>query len=135
MWYKGKRIGLKGKLDRLFSEYIRRRDADYAGYCRCVTCGKVQHWREMDAGHFVPRDRIATRWDETNVHPQCRECNRFRSGKQYEHGMAIDRIHGPGTAARLWAVGNARGAKISAFQMEELIESVKACIKMLKRLD
>ena len=47
MWYKCKRIGLKGKLDRLFSEYIRRRDAD-AGYCRCVTCGKLQHWREMD---------------------------------------------------------------------------------------
>ena len=132
MWYKGKRIGLKGKLDRLFSEYIRRRDADYAGYCRCVTCGKMQHWREMDAGHFVPRDRIATRWDVTNVHPQCRECNRFRSGKQYEHGRAIDRMYGSGTADRLMALGSARVAKISAFQMEEMIESVKA---LLKRLD
>ena len=134
MWYKGKRTGLKGKLDRLFSEYIRRRDAD-AGYCRCVTCGKVQHWKEMDAGHFVPRDRIATRWDERNVHAQCRECNRFRSGQQFGHGRAIDRMYGSGTADRLMALGSARGTKISAFQMEELIESVKACIKMLKRLD
>ena len=131
MWYKCKRIGLKGKLDRLFSEYIRRRDADHAGYCRCVTCGKMQHWKEMDAGHFVPRDRIATRWDETNVHPQCRECNRFRSGKQYEHGRAIDRMYGSGTADRLMALGSARGAKISAFQMEKMAESVKALLKKL----
>ncbi len=31
---------LKKKLDKIFSEYIRKRDSDYKGYCKCISCSK-----------------------------------------------------------------------------------------------
>ena len=31
---------LKKKLDKIFSEYIRLRDCDYKGNCKCISCGK-----------------------------------------------------------------------------------------------
>ena len=36
---KPKRKNLIKKLDAVFSKYIRLRDADQEGYCRCATCG------------------------------------------------------------------------------------------------
>ena len=38
------------KLDKIFSEYIRKRDADENGYVKCCTCPTVEHWKEMDCG-------------------------------------------------------------------------------------
>ena len=74
------------KLDTLFSDYIRVSNADKEGYCTCVTCGKKGYWKKdiIDAGHFISRSAMATRWDERNVKPQCRYCNRYRNGRQYE---------------------------------------------------
>jgi len=83
-------------LDKWFSLYIRRRDTSIGG--ACCTCGKHITFEESDCGHFISRDYIATRWDERNAHAQCRKCNRFQSGKQYEHGLHVDKIHGKGTA-------------------------------------
>jgi hypothetical protein len=89
------------KADKAFSEYIRVRDADTTGMVVCITCEKRNHWQESDAGHFVPRDRKITRYDERNVNGQCQYCNRYRSGEQYKYGLAIDLKYGPGTAQEL----------------------------------
>jgi hypothetical protein len=69
------------KADRYFSEYIRRSHADANGMCRCVTCGSVKHWKEMDCGHWRRRGLQPTRYDERNVSAQCTRCNHFRSGE------------------------------------------------------
>lgn len=69
------------KLDKVFGEFIRRRDADENGMVRCCTCPTVKHWKKMDAGHFVPRKHLSTRWDIENCHPQCEPCNRFHRGR------------------------------------------------------
>ena len=37
---------LKKKLDKVFSEYIRRRNADHLGFITCFTCGVKRHWKE-----------------------------------------------------------------------------------------
>ena len=75
----------KNRIDPIFSEYIRRRDADNdSGYCACVSCNKPIHFTESDAGHFLSRQKLATRWDERNVYSQCRKCNRFEYGRQNE---------------------------------------------------
>ncbi|MBW3545546.1 MAG: recombination protein NinG, partial [Bacteroidetes bacterium] len=58
---------LIAKLDTIFSEFIRLRDSDHQGVCKCITCGDLKHWREMDAGHFVTRENMGTRWEEENV--------------------------------------------------------------------
>lgn len=80
----------KNKIDKVFHEYIRRRDVDNnTGYCDCVSCGKTIHFLESDAGHFISRKYLITRYDERNVHAQCRKCNRFEYGRQYEYSIAL----------------------------------------------
>lgn len=84
-------------LDKWFSLYIRKRDMPGP----CCTCGKWVEFEESDCCHFITRDRIATRWNEKNAHGGCRKCNRFESGRQYEHGLHVDKVHGSGTAEML----------------------------------
>ena len=78
----------KTKIDKPFHSYIRRRDADNdSGYCQCISCDKPIHFSESDAGHFISRGKLATRWDERNVNAQCRKCNRFEYGRQFEYSL------------------------------------------------
>ena len=80
----------KTKIDKVFHEYIRRRDADNnTGYCNCITCQKPIHFTESDAGHFISRGKLSTRYDSRNVYSQCRKCNRFEYGRQYEYSIAL----------------------------------------------
>ena len=85
------RKGLINKLDRIFSEYIRKRDANKKGMCKCITCSKEFAWNDIDAGHFISRKEMNTRWDERNVAAQCKYCNRFRYGRQYVFSLALDK--------------------------------------------
>ena len=56
---------------------VRMKAADKDGFCRCVSCGVLKHWKEMDGGHFISRSKLATKLETTNVHPQCKRCNGF----------------------------------------------------------
>lgn len=89
---------LTKKLDKLFSLYIRQRDADEDGYLKCCTCDNRTDWKEMDCGHFIPRGHHSLRWDERNAHGQCHKCNRYRAGEQYLMAQYIDNKYGKGTA-------------------------------------
>lgn len=70
------------KLDNIFSQYIRLRYSKNE-IAECVTCGKQDHWKKQQAGHFISRKHYATRWDEDNVQVQCVSCNVYRYGEQY----------------------------------------------------
>lgn len=65
------------KLDKVFSLYIRLRDAMPSGYVRCISCGHIKLFADVDCGHFHSRTHMATRFDEENCHAECRYCNRF----------------------------------------------------------
>ena len=67
---------LKKELDRVFSIYIRQRDNG-----QCFTCPNKNDYKKMQNGHFVPRQYLAVRWDETNCNCQCYACN-MRYGGQ-----------------------------------------------------
>lgn len=67
------------KLDTIFSKFIRQRDTQQ-GYGHCCSCSKLLSYEDSDAGHFINRRHMATRWREDNVHLQCRSCNRFDEG-------------------------------------------------------
>lgn len=67
------------KLDRIFSTYIRLRDVMPNGYVRCISCGKIKRFEDVDCGHFHSRRHMATRFDEDNCHAECKYCNRFSS--------------------------------------------------------
>lgn len=95
---------LKKKADSEFSKYIRHRDGKKINgewQSVCITCGVWKPLKMMQAGHFVSRSCNYLRYMEENVHAQCKSCNIFKSGEQYEHGRQIDLLHGDGTAERL----------------------------------
>jgi hypothetical protein len=70
------------KLDNIFSQYIRLRYSKNE-IATCITCGKQDHWKKMQNGHFISRKHYATRFDEDNCQVQCSGCNVFRYGEQY----------------------------------------------------
>lgn len=119
-------------LDTVFSEFVRLRDADKNGVVKCITCGSFEHWMKVDAGHFVTREHMGTRWEEANVNGQCQQCNRFKSGKQYEHGLAIDKKYGPGTASKL-VVKSKSVCNWKDFEIEAMIKYYRAEVKRLKQ--
>ena len=121
---------LKKKLDVLFSQYIRRRNADHLGRVKCFTCGVEKHWKEQQAGHFQSRSHHSTRWDEVNVQVQCVKCNMYRQGEQYKFGMYLDQRFGDGTAEELEYRAKTI-VKLNRVDYEEAIERYKQKIKEL----
>ena len=88
---KTKRQRLIAKLDKVFSIYIRRRYAKN-DIAECFTCGKQDHWKKLQNGHFQSRKHYATRWHEDNCQVQCSGCNVFRYGEQYKFAKNLDKI-------------------------------------------
>ena len=58
----------------------------------------------MDAGHFMGRAALSTRWDERNVQFQCKKCNGFKSGEQYKYSKKLDEVYGDGTSEELYVL-------------------------------
>jgi hypothetical protein len=114
------RSALIRKLDGIFSEFIRRRDADKNGVCRCCTCGTMKPWKEMHAGHFVGREARNTRWEEQNVHAQCPSCNTFHEGRKPEYALFLMEKYGPDIVFRLVAAGK-RARRFRPIELEALI--------------
>ena len=81
------------------SEYVRRsasREYNKAAYgaasevcdelAECVTCRIVKPWKELQAGHFIPRAQgNATYFDLRNIHSQCYRCNINLGGNGAEY--------------------------------------------------
>lgn len=62
------------RLDKLFSEYIRRRAIKLAGGCqRCVAHKGT--WKELDCAHYHSRRKYSTRWHELNACGLCSGCH------------------------------------------------------------
>jgi len=128
---KTKRAKLEAKLDKVFSLYIRLRDADNE-IVSCVTCGKTRHYKDsIHCGHFQSRRHKATRWNEKNAHPQCAGCNTFNQGEQYKHAQYIDKRYGRGTADEMVLLANT-SVKWSIHELELMIEDYELRIKNLK---
>ena len=96
-----KRSTLVKKLDKVFSQFIRQRDANSKGICTCATCSKQLPIKEIHCGHFMSRRSMATRWHPLNCASQCPSCNTFNQGRQYEFSKYIDKRFGEGTAEML----------------------------------
>ena len=121
----------KDKADRYYSEYVRRSNSDSNGLTKCVTCGKVSHWKNMHTGHFMSRRYESTRYDERNTGVQCVSCNTFHQGRQFRFAQHIDKKHGEGTAEQL-EMKSKMLCKRNQFDYEYIAKEYKDKIKSLK---
>ena len=126
------RTGLVRKLDAIFSLYVRLRDTDENGYGKCITSGQIIHFKDADCGHFISRNNMATRFNEKNCNLQGRKDNRFLSGRQYEHGLSIDRKWGQGTAELLLVKSKGR-LDYHDFELQALILHYQKLVEKLKK--
>jgi len=113
------------KLDNIFSQYIRLRYSKNE-ISECVTCGKQDNWKKLQAGHFVSRKHYATRWDEDNVQVQCSGCNVFRYGEQY----LFSKYLGVDLSEELLM----KSRKIQKFSDNELLEMIELYTEKVNNL-
>lgn len=124
---KANRQRLIRELDQVFSKYIRLKNADASGRVQCFTCGRKEHYKLMDAGHYMSRSKRATRWHEDNVKPQCKLCNQIKDGNLQVYAKKL-------------GVDNSRYLKILSkqpvvWENEELQVMVKYFTEQIKRLN
>lgn len=98
------------------SRYIRKRFSFGDEYCVCYTCKALKHWKDIDAGHYIKRQYKATIFDERNLRPQCRACNRFHGGKQHEFGIHLEEEYGMGILQQL----NKKSLEYKRYSISEL---------------
>lgn len=111
---------LVAKLDRVFSRYIRLRDAMPSGFCRCISCGQIKSIKQMDCGHYFSRRSMATRFDEDNCNAECKRCNRFEAS--HLHGYRENLIKKIGEQRfALLEVKHNQTRKWSTWELEQLI--------------
>jgi len=80
---------LKKELDAIFSKYIRARDKG-----QCYTCPKKDDPKNMQNGHFVPRQYLSIRYSEVNCHCQCYACNMLYNGQPSLYALKLQRDYG-----------------------------------------
>jgi hypothetical protein len=113
------------KLDNIFSQYIRLRYSKNE-IATCVTCGKQDHWKKLQAGHFISRKHYATRFDPDNVQVQCSGCNVFRYGEQY----LFSKYLGVDLSEELLI----KSRKIQKFSDNELLEMIELYTEKVNNL-
>tara|TARA_R110000803_G_scaffold14887_4_gene41327 strand:+ start:1306 stop:1731 length:426 start_codon:yes stop_codon:yes gene_type:complete len=121
------RSKLVKKLDIVFSQYVRMSNANSQGVCTCVTCGKQGYWKSdgIQAGHFMSRRHFSTRWDESNVLPQCIKCNMYTQGEQYKYSLHL------GVATSDLLLKKSREiVKFSTDELEDMIKKYEDLVKM-----
>ena len=118
------------KLDNVFSQYIRRKDA-INDIAKCITCGVERHWKELQCGHFQSRSHYSTRWEILNVAVQCISCNIFKHGQQYLFSKYLDKTFGEGTSNELFLKSQIM-EKFTTNEIEEMIKKYKDLLDKLE---
>ena len=108
------------KLDTVFSQYIRRKDA-IDEIATCVTCGKKDHWSKLQNGHWASRRHYNTRWDEQNCNVQCAGCNVFRAGEIYLYTKYLCSQYGENFPEELY-IKSQKTVKFTDVDLIEMIE-------------
>lgn len=120
----------KGKLDRIFSKYIRLRDMMKGGVFKCISCGRILPIEQADCGHYINRQHMSTRFSEMNCNAQCRSCNRFDEGNMSGYRAGLVRKYGEARVVLLEAK-KYETRKYTEFEYDALIKHYQAEVKRL----
>ena len=123
---------LKKKLDIVFSQYIRLRNSNEDGFCKCLTCGKIAYWKDIQCGHYLSRRHLTTRWEEKNTAVQCVKCNIFTEGNKNVFALKLIEKYGKDILKELEIKKNNK-SKMTKFEYEVLIADYKQKVKELKK--
>lgn len=123
---------LVGRLDKVFSKYIRLRDAMPSGMFRCISCGQIKPLSQADCGHFHSRTHMSTRFDEDNAHAECKFCNRFSADHIIGYRENLIRKIGEQRFCLLDVKAH-ETKKWSHFELEQLIKYYRARVEMLQK--
>lgn len=107
------RSQLIGYADKYHSAYIRGL-SEY-----CYTCDR--QFEELQNGHFMSRRFIRTRWDNTNCHPQCNECNVEKGGNLIVYEQRLRREYGDEAIDNLKQLARS-GNKFTLAEIQEVID-------------
>ncbi len=126
---------LKEKVWDLFSRYIRLRDCLKTTGCKsfglCITCGKRNHFKLLQAGHFVPGRHNANLFSEEGCHAQCYNCNINLRGNTLEYRRQIIKLYGDGYDEILEQQAK-EIKKFTPSELEDLIKELKEKIRLLE---
>lgn len=88
----------KNKAWKEFSRYVRFRDclATTGTFTngRCVTCGKLFPFEELQAGHGIGKRNNSILLDEQLVNAQCRSCNFYGNGEYAKYSVWFIKKYG-----------------------------------------
>jgi len=130
---------LRHKLDKVFSEYIRRRFfvegrvyiLDVDGMAACYTCGLTRKWQQLECGHAIGGRGMMVRYDEEICRPQCQTCNQRKGGMFEVFEKYLDQEHYSGWYQE--KLMQSRGIKkFSSGELRELIRQYEK-INKIKR--
>lgn len=127
---KSERSKLIREADRVFSIYIRAKDA-IGGRATCVTCGGSNWWKLMHNGHYLSRRIMATRWNQINCNVQCEWCNVTLHGNLAKYKDYLIQKHGEKVIEYLQ--DKVRDShKITNMEIQSIIDTYKTKILELK---
>lgn len=112
---------------KLYSQYIKQRDADQYGYVRCVTCQKKDIWNshQVHAGHFLHGDNPGTWVNDKNVHAQCAGCNVHKGGARDWYALELERRYGHGILQELDKAYNTPPLTWGMLTIRDMYQEVK----------
>ena len=115
------------------SKYVRLRDCllttNSEEYGRCITCGAIKPFEELEAGHLHHADGLD--FEEKNINAQCHRCNVHLHGNGAIYAIKVDQKWGSGTNDELY-IRKLRANKIDDFALDKIKEDLYNKVKKLK---
>lgn len=127
---------LKKYIWKLYSQYIKLRDADKDGYGTCITCGirKPASDGDMHAGHWLHGDNPGTWVNDKNVHLQCGfNCNISKGGARDIYALKLEEKYGHGILQELEKAYHHSPTTWTMEALRKEYVSVKAKLSRLQR--
>jgi len=122
---------------KIFSLFIRSRDSDYRGYCKCISCNKTDNYKNFDCGHYIPKGNdLALKYNEINNNTQCSSCNVYKSGNVIEYRRGLINKYGEEIVKKLELSHQFKTThkKLNQLEINELWKYYSKKFKELKKI-
>ena len=114
-------------LDKLFSEFVRRRAFKFNGGCEY--CGKkVRRWEDLQCSHFIGRRKRNTRYDTNNCVGICFSCHLYLGEHPHYHDAFFRKRLGSEKFDQLILKGNL----ITKIDREKIEAELKEKLNLIK---